>query len=166
MDHGKKFATAFNCMDGRCQDEVRRFACSHSGAGYVDMVALAGMDGVLAGKTPAVPLDSAAAIALARYEAEVSTKTHGSTRAFVIGHTGCAGNPVTDEEHMHDIRKAVETVRSWGLFESVEGLMAMPDALGEWCLYSVEGAAPVKVVTGRRGWGIIRFPMIRPQARP
>lgn len=142
MESRKKFATAFNCMDGRCQEEVRRFVCSRTDARYVDMVALAGMDGILAGKSPAVPLDSAAAIALTRFEAEVS-KGHGSTCAFVIGHTGCAGNPVSDEEHLSDIGKAVETVRSWGLFESVVGLMATPNDLG-WGLRSISDDTPAQ----------------------
>lgn len=128
-------------MDGRCQEEVRRFVNKQTGADYADLVALAGIDGVLAGKTPSVPLDSATAIALTRFEAEVSTKGHGSTRAFVIGHTGCAGNPVSDDEHICDIGKAVETVRSWGLFESVVGLMARPGEQ-EWHVYPIPDDMP------------------------
>jgi hypothetical protein len=138
-------------MDGRCQEEVRRFVNKQTGADYADLVALAGIDGVLAGKTPAVPLDSAAAIALARFEAEVSTRGHGSTCAFVIGHTGCAGNPVSDEEHISDIGKAVETVRSWGLFESVVGLMAKPGE-EEWDIYPISDTAAPAQAAGKQGW--------------
>ena len=145
MKSGKKFATAFNCMDGRCQEEVRRFVCSHTDASHVDMVTLAGMDGILAGKRPAMPLDSATAIALTRFEAGVSAEGHGSKCAFVIGHAGCAGNEVSDEEHILDIRKAVETVRSWELFESVIGLMARPNGLG-WSLHSISDNAPAAPV--------------------
>lgn len=143
MEFGKTFATAFSCMDGRCQEEIRRFVHEQSGADYADVVALAGIDGILAGKKPCVPLDSASAIALTRFEAEVSTKSHGSKRAFVVGHTGCAGNPVSDDEHVADIMRAVETVRSWGLFESVVGLMAKPGAQG-WVVSPIAENAPAQ----------------------
>ena len=143
MEFGKTFATAFSCMDGRCQEEIHRFVHEQAGADYADVVALAGIDGILAGKKPIVPLDSAAAIALTRFEAEVSTREHGSKRAFVVGHTGCAGNPVSDDEHVADIMRAVETVRSWGLFESVVGLMAKPGKEG-WVVSPVADNAPAK----------------------
>ena len=64
-------------------------------------------------------------------------------RAFVVGHTGCAGNPVSDDEHVADIMRAVETVRSWGLFESVVGLMAKPGKEG-WVVSPVADNAPAK----------------------
>jgi len=40
----------------------------------------------------------------------------------VSGHYDCAGNPVSDEEHISQIRKGVEVISSWGLDVKVIGV--------------------------------------------
>lgn len=133
--NGKTFGTAFNCMDGRCQSAVNMYVKQTFGVDFVDEITEPGMDGILAGKKklgtqPDTILD------WVRTKSEVSAKNHNSKVAVVVGHQQCAGNPVSDEEHSNDIRKAVEAVGAWGLFETVQGLMVSEDG-GKWTVEPV-----------------------------
>jgi hypothetical protein len=52
----------------------------------------------------------------------VSINAHGSDIVAIAGHHGCAGNPVTKDEHLNHIRKASEIIKSWNLPVKVVGL--------------------------------------------
>ena len=131
MQSSKKFGTAFNCMDGRCQEAVRKFVCDSAGVQYVDMINEPGVDGILAGKIVDKTQPSNG-IEWLQFKADVSHTGHGSRFAVVVGHEGCAGNNVSKAEHVADIQKATEKVRSWGMFDEVTGLFSAPNELGEW----------------------------------
>ena len=135
MNESNTFSTAFNCMDGRCQNAVNEYVRNTYGVAWVDAINEPGIDGILSGKKPVLPVDSATAIACIKAKAEISAKGHGSTHAVIVGHSRCAGNNVSDEEHIEEIRKATELVESWGLFETVESLMVTQKG-GEWRVYS------------------------------
>ncbi|WP_238538536.1 carbonic anhydrase, partial [Nitrolancea hollandica] len=109
------FATAINCIDGRAQDPVAEWMRGRFGVRYVDTITEAGADGILANELEAVlePVKS---------KVMVSTGAHKSRVVAVVGHYGCAGNPVAPEDHLEDIRKGVDVVASWGLPVDVIGL--------------------------------------------
>ena len=55
-------------------------------------------------------------------KAGISINAHGSGLIVVSGHYDCAGNPVSDEEHIAHIKKGVEIVTSWNLGVKVIGV--------------------------------------------
>ncbi|MDD5288680.1 MAG: hypothetical protein PHY28_06185 [Dehalococcoidales bacterium] len=120
MAHGK-FGTALNCMDGRVQFPVATWMKEQFHLDYVDVITEPGPDKILAsGQGPAV--DSMKA------RAQISAKAHGSKIIVIAGHDDCAGNPVSKEQHILHIKKAIQTVRSWGLpFEQVIGIWLNKD---------------------------------------
>jgi len=50
-----------------------------------------------------------------RRKVEVSMTAHHSSVIAVVGHHDCAGNPVSKEEHLEQIKKCIEVVASWGI---------------------------------------------------
>ncbi len=109
------FGTAINCIDGRVQAPVTEWVRARFGVQYVDTVTAPGPDGVLTRGTPE-------ANKLIRDYVRVSQESHQSGVLAVAGHFGCAGYPVSPEEHIAAIRAAAEIVASWGLPMRVMGL--------------------------------------------
>ena len=121
MNQKETFATAFNCIDGRCQDSVTVWAREHFGVYFVDSITEPGMDKLLAeGKNLSL-------IDWVRAKGEISTEKHNSRKAVVVGHLECAGNPVVRDEHIVHIQTAVKQVESWRLFDDVVGLLVNED---------------------------------------
>ncbi len=112
---GQTFVTAINCIDGRAQDPVAEWMRDRFGVRYVDTITEAGADGILANGREA-------ALEPVKSKVMVSTGAHKSQVVAVVGHYGCAGNPVAPEDHLEDIRKGVDVVASWGLPVDVIGL--------------------------------------------
>jgi len=55
-------------------------------------------------------------------KALISINAHKSSLVAVAGHHDCAGNPVSKEEHLEQIKKCVEIVKSWNLPIETVGL--------------------------------------------
>jgi len=53
------------------------------------------------------------AIESIRRRVDISIHKHGSNLIAVVGHCDCAGNPVSDEEHILHIRKAAFNLKRW-----------------------------------------------------
>lgn len=107
MGHGK-FGTAINCMDGRCQDSVKDYVKQKYNVDHVDMITEPGVDGMLyKGSFDDVSED------YMKRKIGISVDKHGSNVIVVAGHYDCAGNPVTKDEHIEHLKKAVDTVYSW-----------------------------------------------------
>ena len=121
MSHGT-FATIFNCMDGRTQMPVHEWTKEKFDVDYADTINLPGID---------KRIHEGNHEDLLRQMAEISAKKHNSKIAIVVGHQHCAGNPVSDEEHLQDIKKSIEVIKSWGLFEQVLGVFVKEEN-GEW----------------------------------
>jgi len=111
--HGT-FCTVFDCMDGRCQLAVGEWCKKEFGTEYADTITVAGLDGVLP--------EHEAERERAKGMAKISAEKHGSKQAVVVGHSSCAGFPVSGEEHAAAIQKCVDIVKGWGLFDTVVGL--------------------------------------------
>jgi len=116
-----RFAVALNCIDGRPQVPVINWMKRRYDIDYLDLVTSPGVDKVLA--------DGCGAEAeRLKANVELSIAVHGIRAVAVVGHHGCAANPVSESEHFRDITASVQTVASWNLPVSVIGLWV--DALG------------------------------------
>jgi len=100
------FSTVINCMDGRIQLPVLDFMRNRFGHPYVDNITIAGPVRILANGTPAAILDAV------RERLHVSVEVHGSRTIAVVAHHDCAGNPVSREEQIAQLRPACDWVRS------------------------------------------------------
>ncbi len=109
-----RFATAINCIDGRIQAAVTTWIQQTYGVDYVDLITEPAPDRELAqGWVKGVDL---------RLKAEISARAHGSTLVSIAAHHDCARNPVSRDEHVDQVIKAIQTIRSWHLFHTILGL--------------------------------------------
>jgi len=106
--HTGKFGTAINCMDGRTQLPVTDWLKRKHGLDYVDMITEPGPEKMLSQGRP----DQVESI---KSRVEISVKAHGSKTILVAAHHDCAGNPVSKEEHIRQVRECLLVVKSWGL---------------------------------------------------
>jgi hypothetical protein len=107
MSHGK-FGTAINCMDGRAQLPVINWMKSKYALDFIDMVTEPGPDKMLTQGIPA-QVESIKARAL------ISVNAHGSQTILIAAHHDCAGNPVSREEHIRQVKECVKILQSWKL---------------------------------------------------
>jgi carbonic anhydrase len=107
MSHGK-FGTVINCMDGRAQLPAINWMKAQFKLDYVDMITEPGADKVMA-------YGSFNQLEAMKAKALISVEKHGSRIIVIAGHDDCAGNPVTPEEHMKHLLKAVEKIAAWKL---------------------------------------------------
>jgi len=112
----KKFVTAINCMDGRVQLPVIDWMKKHATADYVDMITEPGPNKILSENTEFGLIQSV------RKRVEISVVKHASTKIAIIGHFDCAGNPVDKDTQLDQLKKAVQTIQSWGFQIPVIGL--------------------------------------------
>ena len=108
-----KFATSVSCMDGRIQVPITNWIKENFSADYVDTITEPGIDKQVAGNTD---LESI------KFKVGLSIDKHKSELIVVSGHYDCAGNPVSNEEHITQIRKGVEVISSWNLGVKVVGV--------------------------------------------
>lgn len=81
---------------------------------HPDTITIAGADGVLHSN----PKELARAISMAK----ISADKHGATHALIVGHSECAGHPVSDKEHHRSIKKSSMLIKKAGVFKNVTGL--------------------------------------------
>jgi len=107
MHHGK-FGTAINCMDGRAQLPVTNWMKGKYALDFIDMITEPGPDKMLSQGNPA-QVESIKSRVL------ISVNAHGSETILVAAHHDCAGNPVTKEEHISQVKDCVKILQSWKL---------------------------------------------------
>jgi hypothetical protein len=107
MSHGK-FGTAINCMDGRAQLPVTNWLKGKYALDYIDMITEPGPDKMLTQGSPA-QVESIKSRVL------ISVNAHGSRTILIAAHHDCAGNPVSREEHIRQVKECVKILRSWKL---------------------------------------------------
>lgn len=108
-----KFATSVSCMDGRIQIPLAKWIKENHSIDFVDVITEPGIDRMVAEN---LDLESI------KNKVGISINAHKSELIVVSGHYDCAGNPVSDEEHISQIRKGVEVISSWGLNVKVVGI--------------------------------------------
>ena len=122
MTSDKTFACAINCMDGRVQDAVKDYIKKIYGVDYVDQVTEPGPNKILADNSDLAVIENI------KKRVEVSVEHHGSKVVAIVGHFGCAGNPTEKEIQIGHLKKAEETVKSFGF--PVETILLWVD--GDW----------------------------------
>jgi len=106
-NHGT-FATAINCMDGRVQDAVKNYLKEKYGVDWVDQITEPGPIKILAEKIPENIVENI------KKRVGISVDKHGSKVIAIVGHHDCAGNPVSKEEQIEQLKQAQKTVESFG----------------------------------------------------
>lgn len=106
------FFTAVNCIDGRVQLPVINYLMGCYEVAFVDSVTESGPVAVLAEMQDSVKSRSI----LERID--VSVKKHKSLGIAVIAHYDCAGNPVSKEVQIQQLKIATEFIR--GKYPEVE----------------------------------------------
>jgi len=103
-------------MDGRTLEPLIRHLKNRYGVNYVDMITEPGPDRILSRMT-ASPASSSI-----KKRVQISVEKHGSQMIAVIGHHDCAGNPVSRDTHIKQIRQSVVRIHKWGFGVPVLGL--------------------------------------------
>ncbi len=99
------FCTAITCMDGRIQLPVNLFLQKYFGAEYIDTITEPGPNRILAER------NNLATVRAIIKRADISINKHQSKSVAVVGHYDCAGNPVTKEKQIEQIKEAITFLR-------------------------------------------------------
>ena len=102
------FACAINCMDGRIQDTVKNYMKENYHVDYVDMVTEPGPNKILADNLDMPVIENI------KKRVGISVEHHGAKAIAIVGHFGCAGNPVEKEEQIGHLKEAKKTIESFG----------------------------------------------------
>ena len=108
-----KFATSVSCMDGRIQTPLTNWIKENFSVDYVDTITEPGIDKLIADNTDLESIKTKVGISINKHESEL---------IVVSGHYDCAGNPVSNEEHITQIKKGIEVISSWNLGVKVVGV--------------------------------------------
>jgi len=100
----EKFATSISCMDGRIQIPLNNWIKKNYLVDYVDTITEPGVERKITENVGVEQIKS---------KAQISVFKHNSDLIVVSGHYGCAGNPVSNEDHIKQIRISMETINSW-----------------------------------------------------
>lgn len=109
------FATAINCMDGRTQEPIISWAKKTFEVDYVDAITEPGPDKILAGGSDTLTESI-------KNRVMISVNKHGSQNVIMVSHHDCAGNPVSKEEHLDQLKKSVDVISSWELGVKIIGV--------------------------------------------
>lgn len=108
-----KFATSICCMDGRIQIPIINWIKENYSVDFVDTVTEPGVDKIIADDQD---------LSSIKKKVDISINAHKSNLIVVSGHYDCAGNPVSNEEHLGHIKKSVDAIKSWNYDVSVVGI--------------------------------------------
>ena len=106
------FCTAINCMDGRVQLPVIQYLQKRFQAKYVDSITEPGPIHILAEQSD--PQEIRAILE----RINISIEKHGSNQIALVGHHDCAGNPVSREVQLGQIKRSIAYLKS--LYPNVE----------------------------------------------
>ena len=108
-----KFATSISCMDGRIQIPLNEWIKKNHSVDYVDTITEPGVEKKITENIDVEQIKS---------KVGISIHKHKSDMIVVSGHHDCAGNPVSKEEHIAQIRKSIEIIKSWNFPAKVFGV--------------------------------------------
>jgi len=106
--HTGKFGTAINCMDGRVQVPAMNWLKEKYALDYIDTITEPGPEKILTRDRPE-QVESIKSRVL------ISVNKHGSKTIFISAHHDCAGNPVSKDEHIKQVRECIRIIKSWKL---------------------------------------------------
>ena len=108
----QSFATSLSCIDGRVQLPMINWIKEKYSVDFVDTITAPGIDKVIFDDN----------IESIKKSVIISISNHKSSHIVISGHFGCAGNPVSEDEHFIHIKKSVDIVNSWNLNAHVIGV--------------------------------------------
>lgn len=114
-DLNETFFTAVGCMDGRVQTPIGKYGRDKFGVLYADTITEAGLVGLLSNSPSQELLESI------KKKVLISVEKHHSKEIIVHGHQECAGNPVEDNRHREETKKAAEIIGDF-----VQGVKVTP----------------------------------------
>jgi hypothetical protein len=100
-------------MDGRIQIPLTNWIKENFSVDYVDTITEPGIDKLVADNTDLESIKIKVGISINKHESEL---------IVFSGHYDCAGNPVSNEEHITQIKKGIEVISSWNLGVKVVGV--------------------------------------------
>lgn len=103
----KQFATTINCIDGRVQLSVLTWITNTFNVEYVDSITEPGPVKILAEQTNTTLLASI------KNRLDISINKHNSTVITIVAHYDCAGNPVSKEVQMQQMKQTLILLRQW-----------------------------------------------------
>lgn len=109
------FCTAINCMDGRTQLPVIEYLKKKWLTDYVDTITEPGPESILSDPGHAL-------VKSIRDRVMISVHKHHSEVVSVVAHGDCAGNPISKDEQLDMLRRAMDIVVGWELNITVVGL--------------------------------------------
>ena len=99
----QKFATSVTCMDGRIQIPLANWIKEQFSVDFVDAITEPGIDKIIAEDSS---IDSI------KNKINISINAHKSKLIVISGHHDCAGNPVSRDQHVTQIKKSVKIIAS------------------------------------------------------
>ncbi len=108
-----KFGTSISCMDGRIQIPINNWIKKNYSIDYVDTITEPGVEKKI---SESINIDQI------KSKAEISIFKHNSGLVVVSGHHDCAGNPVSKEEHVEQIKNSINIIKSWNFPIDVLGV--------------------------------------------
>ena len=108
-----KFGTSISCMDGRIQIPINNWIKKNHSIDYVDTITEPGVEKKI---SESINIDQI------KSKAEISIFKHNSGLVVVSGHHDCAGNPVSKEEHVEQIKNSINIIKSWNFPIDVLGV--------------------------------------------
>lgn len=138
MLESETFFTVVGCMDGRVQEPNMRFGQEKFDAQFPDTITGPGIVHSIA-RSP-----SSDFLKDLRGKIDISVEKHGSKGVIVNGHAECAGNQVSKEQHVDDIRESVKVIRDMvpgSIY--VVGVWLERDSENKWVAEEVRGSAVV-----------------------
>jgi hypothetical protein len=124
------FYTAVNCMDGRVQLPVTSYLQERFEVQYVDMITEPGPVLILS-ENPAS--DEAKSI---YKRIGISIEKHNSLGVALVAHDDCAGNPVSKEVQLEQLRSGMDAIRQ--VYPDVEVIGLWSDE--NWSVREIETA--------------------------
>ena len=109
------FATSINCIDGRIQLPISNWIKQKYSVDYVDVITHPGSDKIIGEK-------NIEGISEIKTKTLVSINAHNSKLVVISGHHDCAGNPVSKEMHMTQIKKSINLIKPWDCPVTVIGI--------------------------------------------
>ena len=113
-----KFCTSISCMDGRIQLPIIHWLKEKYNISYVDTITDYGVNKLF---SDTIKIQETKSNVL------FSVNTNGSKLIIISGHHDCAGNPVSKEKHITQIKNAVQTIQSWNISAKVIGVWINQD---------------------------------------
>jgi carbonic anhydrase len=100
MSNGR-FGIVITCIDGRVHEPVAAGLKARYQLDHINAITIPGADRALADEAPEL-------IAHLKSSAQLSISHHRANVLAIVGHHDCAANPGSREEHVEQIKKAMQ----------------------------------------------------------